>query len=142
MTKIQVKQTINAPAQKVWKTIRSFENPERFVPVVKSSTVERSGDSTQRTCAVQFGEQEIKLVEQLNLVDDEHKVLEFTMAEAPPPFKGIQEKWQVIALSDDMSEVQISTDFEGDNPEAVQTIEGIFKMAADGLKNLHEKEMN
>ncbi len=142
MTKIQVKQTINAPAEKIWKTIRSFENPEKFAPMVKSSIVERSGDSAQRTCAVQFGEQEVKLVEQLNLVDDEHKVIEFTLDEAPPPFKGIREKWQVIALSDDTSEIQISTELENENPEAVQAIEGIFKMVADGLKNLHEKEMN
>ena len=139
---IQVKQTINSPAQKVWETIRSFENPERFAPMVKSSTVERSGDSAQRTCAVQFGEQEVKLVEQLNLVDDEHRVLEFTMAEAPPPFKGIQEKWQVTALSDETSEIQISANLENENPEVVQMIEGNFKMIADGLKNLHEKEVN
>ncbi len=138
---IQVKQTINAPAQKVWETIRTFENPERFVPMVKSSTVERSENSTQRTCAVQFGEQEVKLVEQLNLVDDEHKVLEFTISEAPPPFKGMQERWQIIALSDDTSEIQISTNLENANPEVIQTVEGIFKMVADGLKNLHEKEV-
>ena len=141
MTKIQVKQTIDAPADKVWKTIRSFENPERFVPIVKSSTVERSGDSAQRTCAVQFGGQEVKLVEQLTLVDDEHKVIEFTLDEAPPPFKGLHERWQVTALSDDTSEIQISTELENENPEAVQAIEGIFKMVADGLRNLHEKEV-
>ena len=142
MTKIQVKQTIDAPAEKVWKTVRTFENPERFVPIVKSSSVNRSGDSVQRMCTVQFGDQEGKLVEQLNLVDDEHKVLKFTISEAPPPFKGMQERWQITNLTNDTSEIQISTDFEDDNPEAVQTIEGIFKMAADGLKNLHEKEMN
>jgi len=141
MTKIQVKQTIDAPSEKVWETVRSFENPERFVPIVKSSIVERSGNSAQRTCAVQFGEQEVKLVEQLNLVDDEHKVLEFTIAEAPPPFKGMQERWQIIALSDDTSEIQISTNLENANPEVIQTVEGIFKMVADGLKNLHEKEV-
>jgi len=141
MTKIQVKQTIDAPAEKVWKTVRTFENPERFVSIVKSSTVNRSGDSVQRMCTVQFGDQEGMLVEQLNLVDDEHKVLEFTIAEAPPPFKGMQEKWQITALSDDTSEIQISTNIENANPEVVQTVEGIFKMVADGLRNLHEKEV-
>ncbi len=141
MTKIQVKQTIDASAEKVWKTIRSFENPERFVPIVKSSSINRSGDSVQRMCTVQFGDQEGKLVEQLNLVDDEHKVLEFTIAEAPPPFKGMHERWQITALSDDTSEIQISTELENANPEVVQTVEGIFKMVADGLRNLHEKEV-
>lgn len=139
MTKIEVKQTINAPAQKIWETIRTFENPERFVPIVKSSSVQRSGDTAQRTCTVQFGNQEGKLVEQLDLVDDEHKVLKFTIAEAPPPFKGLQTRYQVAVLSDETSEVQISTELENESSEVVQTIEGIFKMAGNGLKELHEK---
>jgi len=137
MTKVSVNITIGAPAEKVWETIRSFENPERFVPIVKSSTVQRSADSAQRTCIIQFGNQEGKLVEQLDLVDDEHKVLKFTVAEAPPPFKGIQTRYQVTALSDRKSEVQISAEFENEQTEVVKTIEGIFKMAADGLKQLH-----
>jgi len=141
MTKIQVKQTINAPAEKVWKTIRSFENPERFAPMVKSSSVNRSGGSAQRTCAIQLGEQEVKIVEHLKLVDDEHKVIEFTIDEAPTPFKGMQERWQITALSDETSEIEISTELENDNPEVSQNIEGIFKMVADGLRNLHEKEV-
>ena len=138
MTKIQLKQTIEAPAEKVWETIRSFENPERFVPIVKSSTIQRSGDTAQRTCAVQLGNQEGTLVEQLDLVDDEHKVLQFTITEAPPPFKGMQIRYQITALSNDSSEVEITIDLENGSPEVVQTIEGIFKMAADGLKQLHE----
>ncbi len=140
MTKIQVKQTIDAPAQKIWKTIRTFENPERFVPIVKSSSVKRSGDSTQTTCTVQFGNQEGTLVEQLDLVDDEHKVLQFTITEAPPPFKGMQNRYQITSLPNGTSEVEITTDLENESPEVVQTIEGVFKMAADGLKQLHENK--
>ena len=139
MKKIQVKQAIDAPAEKVWETIRTFENPERFVPIVKSSSFQRSGDSALRTCTVQFGNQEGKLVEQLDLVDDEQKVLKFTLAEAPPPFKGMQARYQVAVLSDETSEVQISTELENESSEAIQTIEGVFKMAAEGLKKLHEK---
>ena len=138
MRKILVKKTIDAPADKVWQTIGSFENPERFVPTVISSTVNRTGNSTQRTCAVQFGNQEGKLVEQLNLVDDEHKVLEFTIQEGPSPVKGIQMRWQIINLADNRSEIQISTNFENDNPEVVQTIQGLLQMMANGLKNFQE----
>ena len=138
--KVSVNTTIGAPAEKVWKTIRSFENPERFVPIVKSSAVQRSGNSVQRTCTVQFGNQEGKLVEQLDLVDDEHKVLEFTIVEAPPPFKGMQTRFQVIALSDGKSKVQITAEFENSQTQVVKTIEETFKMAADGLKQLHEKK--
>jgi len=138
MSKILVKKAIDASANDVWETIRSFENPERFVPTVISSTVNRTGNSTQRTCAVQFGNQEGKLVEQLNLVDDEHKVLEFTIQEGPSPVKGIQMRWQIINLADNRSEIQISTNFENDNPEVVQTIQGLLQMMANGLKNFQE----
>jgi len=138
MRKILVKKTIDVSADKVWETIGSFENPERFVPTVISSTVNRTDNSTQRTCAVQFGNQEGKLVEQLNLVDDEHKVLEFTIQEGPPPVKGMQMRWQIINLAENTSEIQISTNFENDNPEVVQTIQGLLQMMANGLKNFQE----
>ena len=142
MTKIQVKKTIDAPAKKVWQTIRSFENPERFVPIVKSSSVQRTGDSAQRTCIIQMGSQEGRLVEQLQKVDDEHKVLEFSITEAPPPFAGLLNRYEITSLSDGKTEVTISTDLENGQPEVVKTIEGIFQMAANGLKKLHEKEVN
>ncbi len=140
--KIQVSSIIDAPSEQVWKTIRSFENPERFVPIVTSSNIHRSGDSVQRTCTVQLGNQEGKLVEQLEKVDDEHKVLEFSVAEAPPPFKGLQNRYEITSLSDGKTELTISTNFENSPPEAAKTIEGIFQMTADGLKKLHEKEVN
>ena len=139
MTKILAKQTIDVPANKVWQTVRSFEKPERFVPTVKSSTVDRTGDLPQRMCAVQFGNQEGKIVEQLNLLDDENKALEFTIEEGPPPVKGIQMRWQIANLTDNTSEIHISTNFENDNPEVVQTIQGLLQMIADGLKTFHEE---
>ena len=37
--KIEIFSVIDAPADKVWKTVRSFENPERFVPIVTSSSI-------------------------------------------------------------------------------------------------------
>jgi len=140
MAKILVKKTIDAPAQQVWETIRSFENPERFVPIVTSSNVQRTGDSALRTCTVQLGNQEGKLVEQLEKVDDEHKVLEFSITEAPPPFTGLRFRYKITSLSDGKTEVNISTDLENGQPEVIKNIEGIFEMIADGLKKLHEKK--
>lgn len=139
--KITIKQTIDAPAEKVWDTLRSFENPERFVPIVKSSTIQRAENSTQRSCTVQLGDQEGQLVERLDLIDDEHKALEFTMVEAPPPFNGIKTRWEIVTLSDDASEVNIDVNIETENSEIIKTTEGIFQMAADGLKRLHESTL-
>jgi len=47
-------------------------------------------------------------------------------------------RWQIINLADNRSEIQISTNFENDNPEAVQTIQGLLQIIADGLKNFQE----
>lgn len=140
--KIQVSSIINAPSEQVWKTIRSFENPERFVPIVTSSSIQKTENSTQRTCTVQLGEQEGKLVEQLEKVDDEHKVLEFSVVDAPPPFVGLHNKYEISSLSDGKTNLNISTNLENSQPEAAKTIEEIFQMAVQGLKKLHEKEVN
>lgn len=140
MTKIEVRQTINAPAEEVWQTIRTFENPERFVPIVTNSDVQKTGNSTVRTCSVQMGNQEAKLVEKLDKIDDEHKVLEFSVSEAPPPFAGLQNRYKITRLSDGKSEINISTELNAPS-EVTQMIEGIFQMTAEGLKKLHEKEV-
>jgi ribosome-associated toxin RatA of RatAB toxin-antitoxin module len=140
--KIEISSVIDAPADKVWETVRSFENPERFVPIVTSSSITRTGDSAQRTCTVQLGNQEGRIVEQLERVDDENKILEFSVAEAPPPFAGLHNRFEITSLSDGKTKVNISTNLANSTPEVAKTIEGIFQMSAEGLKKLHEEEVN
>jgi len=52
MTNVSVKNTINAPADEIWKTLSSFRNVEKYIPLVKSSTVEGSGVGAKRTCVI------------------------------------------------------------------------------------------
>ena len=139
--KIQASSIIDAPSEQVWQTVRSFENPERFVPIVTSSSVKRTGDSAQRTCSVQMGNQEGRIVEQLEKVDDENKILEFSVAEAPTPFAGLHNRYEITSLSDGKTQVNISTNLANSTPEVAKTIEEIFQMSGEGLKKLHEKEV-
>jgi len=39
MTNVTVKDTINATADEIWKTLSSFRDVEKYIPLVKSSTV-------------------------------------------------------------------------------------------------------
>lgn len=54
MTFISTKLIIKAPASRVWETLRKFDGVERYLPVVKSSTVKGSGNGAERTCTVQM----------------------------------------------------------------------------------------
>ena len=138
---ILVKKTIDVPANDVWETLRSFDRVERYVPIVKSSTIQGSGAGCQRTCSVQFGQQEAKLVEKLEYLDDDKMLLQFSISEAPTPFQGLQFQIQIISLDEAKSEVQISTKLQNGNSEAIKMIQDIFQMTADGLKKLHENKV-
>ena len=142
MTRIQVQQKINATPEQVWQTISSFENPERYIPIVTSSSITRNEDSAQRTCTVQLGDQQGTIVEKIESLDDKNKVLEFSVAQAPPPFKGLRSRYEILELEDGKTQVNISTNLENGQGKSAGMIEGIFQMVADGLKKLHEKEVN
>jgi uncharacterized protein YndB with AHSA1/START domain len=52
MANVSVKKTINAPPNEVWKTISSFREIERYVPLITKSTVEGEGVGAKRTCII------------------------------------------------------------------------------------------
>jgi len=52
MTNVSVEGTINASADDVWKTISSFRDIEKYLPVVKRSVTEGSGLGAKRICTV------------------------------------------------------------------------------------------
>ena len=139
MTTIQVKQSINAPAEKVWATIRSYDNVESFNPMVTSSTITGTDEGCERVCQVQFGDQQAELVENLDLVDEENKTIKISVTKAPPPFGGQQITFQVKSLDENKAEILISTEVADDNEQAGKGLEDVFQMMAGGLKKLHEE---
>ncbi len=141
MTKIQVKQTIDAHAENIWKTIRSYDNVESFNPLVTSSTITGTAEGSQRVCQVQFGNQQGELVENLDLVDEENKTIKISVTEAPPPFGGQQITFQVKSLDENKAELLIYTEVADGNGQEAKGLEDVFQMMAEGLKKLHEKEV-
>ena len=127
---------INAESSKVWETLRSFQNPEKYIPAVQSSNVNGSGQGATRTCQVQMGEQSFAVNETLQEVDDTTKSLTISLDQAPPPMQGLQFQYKVSPQEQNAS-VEISTEIP-DNPEMEQMIKGLFSMIGQGIKQFHE----
>ncbi len=49
MSKLSIKNKINASADKVFKTLSEFKGVERYTPMVASSAVEGTGPGAKRT---------------------------------------------------------------------------------------------
>ena len=140
--KVQITTTIDAPTENIWKTIRSYDNVESFNPMVTSSTITGTDEGSERVCKVQFGDQQAKLVEKLDSVDEENKTIKVSVTSAPPPFGGQQITFQVKSLDENKAELVISTEVADGNEQAAKGLGDVFQMMSDGLKKLHEKETN
>ncbi len=139
--KVQIITTIDAPAENIWKTIRSYDNVERYIPMVTSSTITGTDEGSERVCKVQFGDQQAELVEKLDSVDEKNKTIKVSITNGPPPFGGQQNTFQVKSLSENQAELVISTEVDG-TEQAAKGMQDVFQMISEGLKKLHEKEAN
>ncbi len=138
---VKISATIDAPAENIWKTIRSYDNIESFNPMVTSSTITGTDEGSERVCQVQFGDQHAELVENLDLVDEENKIFKFTITKAPPPFGGQQITFQVKSLGENKAELLIFTEVADGNEQAAKGLEDVFQMMSEVLKKLQETEM-
>lgn len=127
---------INAESSKIWNTLRSFQNPEKYIPAVQSSTVSGTGQGATRQCQVQMGDQAFSVNETLKTVDESKKSLVISLDQAPPPMQGLQFQYKVNP-TEQSSSVEISTEIP-DNPEMEQMIKGLFSMIGQGIKQYHE----
>jgi len=128
---------INAGATKVWETLKSFQNPEQYIPAVQSSTVNGSGQGATRTCQVLMGDQSFAVNETLQEVDESRKSLVISLDHAPPPMQGLQFQY-VVNTAEQSSALEISTEIP-ENPEMEQMIRGLFSMMGQGIKQFHEQ---
>ena len=142
MMKAQINTTIDAPAENIWKTIRSYDNVETFLPIVTSSKISGTDEGSERVCQVQFGDQQAELVEKLDSVDEENKTIKVSVTKAPPPFGGQQITFQVKSLDENKAELVISTVEVDGNKQVAKGLEDVFQMMSEGLKKLHKKETN
>ena len=141
MTNVLVKGTINASADDVWKTIRSFSEIEKYLPLVKSSVTEGSGLGTKRTCTIATPDgNEAKINEEITNFDENAKSLTYEIAGFSPfPFENYKGTVKVTDAGNNTCELEWSSTFDAKGPEAEVTkmMNDVYVAAIDGLKKLH-----
>ncbi len=141
MTNVSVKNTINAPADEIWKTLSSFRNVEKYIPLVKSSTVEGSGVGAKRTCIIpNESGGEGKIEEELKSFDNDAKTFSYSITSSPMPLVNYLSTVKVKDLGNGRCEIEWSSTFEPKGmpeEEVAKMINDIYVTAIDGLKKLH-----
>ena len=141
MTNVSVKNTINAPANEIWKTLSSFSGVERYIPLIKSSTVQGSGVGAKRTCIIpNESGGEGKIEEEIQSFDDNAKTFSYSINSSPLPVENYLGTVKVTELGNDMCEVEWSSTFEPKGmpeEEVSKMINDVYVVAIDGLKKLH-----
>ncbi len=141
MTNVTVNYTINAPVDEVWKTLSSFRDVERYISLVKSSTVEGSGVGAKRTCIIpNESGGEGKIEEELKSFDNDAKTFSYSITSSPMPLENYLSTVKVKDLGNGRCEVEWSSTFEPKGmaeEEVAKMIRDIYLTAIDGLKKLH-----
>jgi len=141
MTNVTAKITINAAANEIWKTLSSFRDVEKYIPLVKSSTVVGSGVGAKRTCIVpNESGGEGKIEEELKSLDNDAKTFSYSITSSPMPLVNYLSTVKVKDLGNGRCEVEWSSTFEPKGmaeEEVDKMINDIYVTAIDGLKKLH-----
>jgi len=141
MTNVSVKGTIYAAADEIWKTLSSFRDVEKYIPLIKSSTVEGSGVGAKRTCIIPSESgQEGKIEEEIKSFDDDAKTLSYSITSSPLPVENYLGTIKVKDIGDGRCEVEWSSTFEPKGipeEEVAKMINDVYVAAIDGLKKLH-----
>jgi hypothetical protein len=114
---------------------------EKYIPLVKSSTVEGSGVGAKRTCIIpNESGGEGKIEEELKSFDDDAKTLSYSITSSPLPVENYLSTIKVKDLGNGRCEVEWSSTFEPKGmpeEEVAKMINDIYVTAIDGLKKLH-----
>ena len=143
MVFVSTKLIINAPASRVWETLRKFDGVERYLPVVKSSAVKGSGDGAERICIVKMShDQEPMILEEKLLdVDEVNRSLRYIIVNSSMTIDDYMGTMKVTELDESTCEVKWSSTFSAKGiteNELVGMIKRIYAMGLDGLRKLHE----
>jgi len=136
VAKVFMKTTLKAPADAVWKTVRDFGAPTKYVAAISKSTLEGAGVGARRILDFQGS----RIVERLESLDDAKRTLTYTIVEGELPFADYLSTMQVRDLGKGRCELAWSCTFEPIGaPEAdcKGIIEGVYSAGFAGLKKLH-----
>jgi len=138
---IAVKHTINAPADKVWATFKSFDYVEKYLSIVQKTEVQGSGVGATRICSFSQPDGSTgKISEKIESLDESQKTISISIADGVLPATNAVVTVKFNALDGNKTELDISITAE---PKGITEEElrnnflPVFKMTAEGLEKLH-----
>ena len=138
---IAVKYTINAPADKVWTTFKSFDYVEKYNPLVQKTEVQGSGVGATRICTFSLPDGSTgKISEKIESLDESQKIISISVADGVLPATNVIVTLKVSALDGNETELDFTGTAEpkGISEEDLRnTFLPVFKMTAEGLEKLH-----
>ena len=138
---LAVKHTINAQADKVWDTLKSFDYVEKYNPLVQKTEVEGSGVGATRICTFSQPDGSTgKLSEKIESLDESQKTISISIADGVLPATNAIVTVKFNALDGNKTELDFSGTAEpkGISEEDLRNnFLPVFKMTAEGLEKLH-----
>ncbi len=138
---IAVKHTINAPADKVWATFKSFDYVEKYNPLVQKTEVQGSGVGATRICSFSQPDGNTgKLSEKIESLDESQKIISISIADGLLPATNAVVTVKFNALDGNKTELDFSGTAEpkGASEEDLRNnFLPVFKKTAEGLEKLH-----
>jgi hypothetical protein len=141
MPRIFVSSVVNAPAEKVWASIRRFDAVVNWLPFVKSSPIEDGGDPTRVGCVRVLTQTNGEVFrEVLVALSDAERSYSYTFVSSPVPVRNHRTTLRVLPITDgNRSYVEWSSRFEIDPEHEAQLVDLMNQNFLAGLRNLAEK---
>lgn len=134
MANVEMSVQLNAPAEKVWALIGGFDALSRWHPAVAGSTAASEGGKTLRRLALHGGG---TIIEALDHHDAGARRYSYTILSGPLPVANYRSELSVEEQGAERCRVRWSSQFSPDGvpePEAVETIRGVYRAGLDSLR--------
>jgi polyketide cyclase/dehydrase/lipid transport protein len=138
MPRVFVSSVVDAPAEKVWATIRRFDAVADWLPFVKSSPIEDGGDPTRVGCIRVLTQTDGEVFrEVLVALSDAEFFYSYTFASSPVPVCNHRTTLKVLPITDGQrSYVAWSSRFDVDPEYEAQLVDLMNQNFLTGLRSL------
>src|SRR5215813_4808936 len=140
MPKVHVSTVINAPLERVWRTVADFNGLPAWMPGMKESAIEAGKGPTEIgavRCLAMAGSKD-KLRERLEVLDPATHTITYAVLEGPLPVKNIVTTMHLRPITDTYGTLgEWSTQFEtepGKEEEGVAFMSRVFSGGFRALK--------
>jgi hypothetical protein len=141
MPRVFVSRVVEAPAGKVWTTIRRFDAVAEWLPFVKSSPIENGGDPTRVGCVRILTQTDGEVFREVLLaLSDAERFYSYTFVSSPVPVRDHRTTLRVLPITDgNRSYVEWSSRFDIDPKYEAQLVDLMNRNFVNGLQSLARK---